>query len=458
VASARDPFNTRSQVPDDARGATFDTLPACVQGPPGSPLTLREALSRALCANVEARNAWAVIEERAAGLGQSKAAYLPTLTATGQWLRENNTSNVRDHAELSSNYSSSVNADTVSLEWMLYDFGERGAALDSAKALLRAAQATHEAVVQQAIADAAKAYFSAVAAHARVQADSEVLDNAAHSLDAAQERVGRGVAPVTEAYQAEVAREQARVSLERDRGQALAAQGVLADAMGLDPATPLILKSLDDAGTSEGAFQGALTSLMHQATTEHPAVLAAERALDAARAAAEKTKAQGRPSIKFVGQYSRNNQPVQQGQGFPHYPASGHDGYVGVQVVIPVFSGYANTYQTRQAEAQVDEQAVALDKTRRQVALQVWTSYQTLQSDSENLAVSAHLVTVADQAWQSAQRRYQLGIGTILELLSTQTSLAQAQQGRVEALTTWRFDRLALGSALGQLGPSDLAK
>jgi hypothetical protein len=83
-------------------------------------------------------------------------------------------------------------------------------------------------------------------------------------------------------------------------------------------------------------------------------------------------------------------------------------------------------------------------------------TYQTLQSDSENLGASARLETVANQAWDSAQRRYQSGIGTILELITTQTNLAQARQERVEALTTWRYDRPALGAALGRLGPSDL--
>jgi len=455
---AADPFHTRRELPADPAGKVFGELPGCAGGPVGNPLTLSEAVSRALCANVDARNAWAVVEERAAGVGLGKAAYLPTVSASGQWLRENNTSNVRQHADLSSNYSSTVNADNVSLEWLLYDFGGRAASLDNARALLRAAQASEEALLQQTFADAAKAYYAAVAAHARVIADDAVLDNASHSLAAARERVGRGVAPVTEVYQAEVAQEEARVTRNRDRGQSLAAQGVLADAMGLTPSTELTLENLDDAGSAGHAFEQSVAELMHQAAKDHPAVLAAEEAMAAAEAGVTRAKAQGRPTLKLVGQYSRNNEPVEQGRGFPHYPATGHDAYVGVQLSIPIFTGFTTTYQVKQAEAQVDQQAVALDKARQQVALQVWTSYQTLQSDSENLAVSAHLETVANQAWDSAQRRYQSGIGTILELITTQTSLAQARQGRVEALTTWRYDRLALGAALGRLGLSDLSR
>jgi outer membrane protein len=207
--------------------------------------------------------------------------------------------------------------------------------------------------------------------------------------------------------------------------------------------------------TPDASFTSTVGELMAQAERMHPAMLAAEKELQAAEAGVTQARSLGRATIKLVGQYSRNNEPVQLGLGQPHYPATGHDGYIGVQVNVPIFSGFATTYQVRQAQAKVDQQSVALDKTRQQVALQVWKSYQTLQTDTQNLALSSQLRVVATQAWESAQRRYRSGAGTILELLSTQTALAQARQQRVEAFTAWRYDRLALASALGQLGWGD---
>jgi outer membrane protein len=257
-------------------------------------------------------------------------------------------------------------------------------------------------------------------------------------------------------YQAQTAYEQARVAQTRDRGQALAAQGNLANVMALSPDTPLTLAPLDDTVQPGVAFQRSVAQLMAQAAQSHPAVAAAEKELQAAQAGVIQAKAQGRPTIKLVARYSQNNEPVQLGLGQPHFPAIGHDGYVGIEVNVPLFSGFATTYQVRQAEAQVDQQAVALDKARQHVALQVWMSYQTLQTDTQNLTTSALSQHVASLAWESAQRRYRSGVATILELLSTQTALAQARQQRVEALAAWHFDRLALASALGQLGWGDV--
>jgi outer membrane protein len=455
-AGAVDPFHVRRAIPANAGAPILGSRAPCMFGVPGDPFTLQEAIERALCANPNTRNAWAITEERAAAVGISKAAYLPTLSATGTWVHDDSITEVRDHSALSSNYATMVHSGSLSLGWVLYDFGGRRAASANARALLAAAQANENAVLQQVFADTAKGYYAAQSACERLHADDAVVADAENSLTAAQERVKQGAAPITEVYQAQTTYAQALVAQTRDRGQALAAQGDLANAIALPPDTPLTLDSLNESVTPDASFTSTVGELMAQAERMHPALLAAEKELQAAEAGVTQARSVGRPTIKLVGQYSQNNEPVQLGLGQPHYPATGHDGYIGVQVNVPIFSGFAKTYQVRQAQAKVDQQSVALDKTRQQVALQVWKSYQTLQTDTQNLVLSSQLRVVAKQAWESAQRRYRSGAGTILELLSTQSALAQARQQRVEAITEWRYDRLALASALGKLGWGDI--
>jgi outer membrane protein len=441
-------------VPPNSASALLGGDASCIAGPPGNPFTLQEAIERALCNNPDTRNAWTIIKQRAAAVGVSKAAYLPTLSFSGQSVHDDSVTRVRNLPELSTNYSTVVQSGELSLGWVLYDFGGRRAALNNAKALLIAAQANDDAVLQQTFADTAKAYYAAQAAREQLGADAAIAADAKNSFDAARQRVEQGAGPNTESYQAETAFDQAVLTQNRDKGQALALQGELAQMVALPPDTVLNLGGVEASVEPDHAFQQSVTALMAQAELDHPAIVAAEKELQAADAGVTQAQAQGRPTIKLVGQYSENNQPVQAGLGFPNYPATGHDAYIGVQASIPLFAGFATTYQVRQARAEVEQQAVALDKTKQQVALQVWKSYQVLQTDTQNLSVSERLQTVANQAWESAQRRYRSGAGTILELLSTQTALAQARQQRVEALTAWRYDRLALASALGRAGCS----
>lgn len=425
---------------------------ACKLDSPLSPLTLAIAVERALCSNPETRTAWATVEARAAALGQSKSAYLPTLSAMGQSVHDDAITRVRDHPELSTNYSTLVHSESLNLGWLIYDFGGRDAKLKSAQALLAAAQASENAVLQQTFADTAKLYYAVQAANEQVQADQAVTTDAQDSLGAAKERVSRGVAPITEQYQAETSAEQAIFTQTRDQGLALATMGALATSMALPPDTSLTLASLDQDARPTDEFQQGVAQLIDEAVRTHPTIIAAQKQLDAAEMGVIASRAEGRPSIRLVGEYSRNNEPVQLGLGLPHFPSTGRDGYVGIQVNVPIFSGFANTYQVRQAQAEVDAQSVALDKARQQVALQVWQSYETLQAGTQNLRTSSNLEKVATASWQSAQRRYRSGAGTILELLSTQTALAQARQQRVQALSDWYYERLALAASLGRLG------
>lgn len=456
VVYASDPFHLDRVTAGSPASPLLGNETSCHFGSLSSPVALEDAVERALCNNPDTRTAWAVIKQRAAAVGVSKAAYLPTLSAAGQWVHDDSMTDVLDHPALGSDVSTQVHSESLSLSWLLYDFNGRRASLENAKALLTAAQDSSASTLQQVFADVVKSYYAAQAKCELLIVDNAVLENAKEGLAAAQERVGHGAAPVTEVYQAETAFQQARLTLTRDRGELLAAEGTLASAMGLSPATSLELAGLNETVQPDAAFSESVATLIDRAEQSHPAILAAKSELQAAQSAITQAKAQGRPTIKLIGQYSRNNEPAQLGLGLPRYPAIGRDGYIGLQVNIPLFSGFGTAYQVRQAEAQAEQQAVALDDAKRKVALQVWTSYQSLDSDIDNLATSQSLQDVSTEALKSAQRRYRAGVGTILELLNTETAFAQAHQERVEAIATWRSDRLALAAALGNLGWNDV--
>jgi outer membrane protein len=185
--------------------------------------------------------------------------------------------------------------------------------------------------------------------------------------------------------------------------------------------------------------------------------MAAQAQLDAAVAKVTQTRAAGLPSLSLVAKYSENNNPTTLQLGFPQLPTTGHEWYVGFQLTIPIFSGFGQTYQIHRAEAQVELQRDTLDEAQQQVGLGVWTSYQALQTTTHNLGNSATLLDLAQRSYTAAQRRYQVGVGNILDLLNAQSSLANAKRRRIAALTDWRTARLQLAAKLGKLGMWDVA-
>jgi outer membrane protein len=69
-----------------------------------------------------------------------------------------------------------------------------------------------------------------------------------------------------------------------------------------------------------------------------------------------------------------------------------------------------------------------------------------------NLDASQKLLIVAQEALGSVQRKFAKGASDILEILSTQTALSDAQQERIRCLAEWRSARLRLLASAGSLG------
>jgi outer membrane protein len=455
-ARAFDVLRTEGGIFPTPAGAIVPEVVDCQFGPLGTPLLLAEAVERALCGNPKTREAWADVRAEAAGLGVTRAAYLPTISGTGQLVRDDSVTDVTGHSNLSSATLATVHSESVSLNWTLYDFGARAAAVKNASALLAAAQSTQDATLQSLFVTVAKDYYAAQAAAGALGAARDVERMAAGSAQAAKARTDRGIAPISDALQAQTAYTQAVLSRTKAQGQWQAAMGTLASDMDLSPDVPLALPGVSD-GVQPGAdFVQSVAELMEDARQAHPSVMAAQAQVDAAAAKVDQTRAQGLSSLSLVSKYSGNNQPATLGLGIPEYPATGREWYVGVQLTIPFFEGFSRTYQVRQSQAQLEHQQDELDNARQQVGLEVWNSYQAVQTSTDTVRDSATLLDIAQRSFTAAEHRYQAGVGSILELLNAQTALANAQQQRVQALTDWRSARLRLAGSLGRLGAADI--
>jgi len=450
-AAPLDILDVEGDIPKTAASPiTGDSI--CLFGAPGDPLTLTEAVERALCLHPKTREAWAAIKVRTEAVGAARGAFLPTLSASGQEIRDGNKTSVQGHGALDSRRVTSTYTEGLSLSWVLYDFGGRSAAFDNAAELQAAAEANHQATLQQVFATVAKDYYGAQAAQGAYAAAVETERTAKDSFDVATRRVDKGASPISDALQAQTAYYQARVTLAKAEGDWRNAMGTLAADMVLRPDADIRLSDVEQGVKPDAAFQESVTALIDEAVRQHPSVRAAEAQLKAAEATVRQTEAEGMPNVSLVGKSTRDNQPVSEGLGLPYYHATKNDNYIGLQVTVPLFEGFTREYKVRQAKAQSEVQAFTVEEARQQVGLDVWTSYQTLQTTTRNLSNSAKLLEIASQSYAVAQRRYATGVGAMIELLNAQSALAGARRQKIQSLTDWRSSRLQLAAKLGQLG------
>ncbi|MEN2470070.1 TolC family protein [Burkholderia sp. GS2Y] len=453
TAWAFDPLLTNGVVPATPAVDLLGTDEGvCAFGDLPIPLRLQNAVERALCNHPKTRQAWANVKIQAAAVGVGRASFLPTVNGNWQGTRDIARNHVTGYPQYDSNYGKNLQSASVSLSWVLYDFGGRSAALRNANELLAAAQANQVAVLQTVFGTVAKDFYAAQAAQGTLAAAREVEQTAKNSADVATVRADRGVAAISDQLQAQTAYAEAVVSRTKAESDWASAVGTLASDMNLAPATPITLPDVGDGVKPDHEFDDSVAALIEDAQQHYPGIAAAEAQVAAARAKAAQTRAEGLPRLNLVAQYNFNNQPTSLQLGFPVFPATHREWYLGFQVTIPIFEGFARTYQVRQANAQTELQIDLLAEARQQVGLDVWNAYQSLQSATKNLDNSANLLVLAHRSYEAAQRRYQIGVGNILELLNAQSAMANAKKQRIQMLTDWRSARLQLASKLGRLG------
>jgi len=447
-----DPLHVRPAVLEN--GATLPGDAASIQcstsNDLASPLALSEAVDLALCNNPQIKASWAAIKVQAGAVGEARAAYLPTMSATANRLR---TRTAYSNIALA---STSVDGNTVygALSWRLFDFGTREANRQSANSLLVAALATHDATLQRTLAATIQAYFDTQSSRAAWQAKEESEAIAQQTLESAKRREARGAVARGDTLQATTAFARAALDKNRALGNYRKALSILIYAMGLPPDSSIVLaeekedSSHDDHSRNPIDIQGEdLGAWLRDAQTSHPAILSARAQWQAAQSKVTSTRAEGLPTVDFSANYYQNGYP---GQGVS--TISSHINTVGVSVTFPIFDGFSRTYKVRGAQAQAEQLEAELANTEHNILMEVVKAHADALSSLQNLQASQTLLEAAQEALTSSQRKYDKGATDILEILSTQNALADARQERVRCLAEWRSARLRLMANSGLLG------
>jgi len=220
-------------------------------------------------------------------------------------------------------------------------------------------------------------------------------------------------------------------------------QGTLANILGLD-ANRTVKLAAANAATIPADFDRDVNTLIEEARLRRPDLQAAAAQVKAAEASVDAARAAGKPSISLTASTNQTNAAG----------ITSHGSSVGINLSVPLFSGFAPTYRIRAAEAQVETQNTQLERLRLQVALDVWTAYQNLTTATQSLRTTADLLNSAEQSERVALGRYKAGVGSILDVLNAQSALASARQQRIQSAFNWNISRATLARAMGGLDES----
>jgi outer membrane protein TolC len=273
-----------------------------------------------------------------------------------------------------------------------------------------------------------QAYYRLIGTDALVKVNEQTLQNLKTAYDAAQRRRESGLATAADVYRAETQVAQADLNLTRSRGELEKARGLLANAAGLPVNGTLRIAPLTSAPRTD-EITTSLSELLERAKQNRPDLVAAEAQARASRATAQAASKATMPAIEVTGSAGRiifpDNRPV-----VPTYS-------IALNLRIPIFTGFRDTYTVRQAEAQAAQAEASRDRLYQQTELDVWQSYYDLQTAASGIASTATQVKSAEQTSQATLARYTAGFGTLLDLITAQLDESNARVQQVQSYLDW---------------------
>jgi outer membrane protein TolC len=306
-----------------------------------------------------------------------------------------------------------------------------------------AASLTHNATIQNTVLLAQVAYFNYMATQALLAAERSAIAEAQANLNAAQGRNRVGLATIADVLQARTALSQEQLNLETIEGNLQAARGGLAAALGLPANLPFELQSLSGEIPVRAMTQN-VDSIINDALRNRPDLAAARAQAAAAYSRVRVAKAAELPSLSLGGNAARTYSSPATFAG-PSYSVT-------LGLSIPIFNGFSHQYDVAAARAQADAVSAVADQTRQNVVTEVFVSYYALQTAQHRVATADDLLASAEQSVQVAAGRYREGVGSIIDLLTAQSALANARAQQVQSRWQWYTSLAQLARDAGVLG------
>jgi outer membrane protein len=124
---------------------------------------------------------------------------------------------------------------------------------------------------------------------------------------------------------------------------------------------------------------------------------------------------------------------------------------IGLMFSIPIFDGGAREGRISETRSRVRQEYIRTKDVSDQVTLEVRSALLTLESSTQQVAVSEKGLELALKELTFARDRFAAGLTTNIEVTNAQTSVARARDNQIEALFRFNASRINLARAKGEI-------
>ncbi len=382
-------------------------------------LTLEDARRIALQNHPRILVAQAAASATSEQVTEARAAYFPTLYGSITGVESESGSRIAAGA-LNNPTVFDRFATGLTAEELVTDFGRTQNLVASARLQAQAAQEDVNFSRADVLLDVDRAFYGALRAQAVLRVAQETVKQrqlVSEQITAlAQSKLKSGL----DVSFANVNLGEAKLLLVKAQNDALASMAVLTEALGLAGAPQFDLAEPAEAPSLPG-FDEALAA----AERARPELAAARFEVDSARRFAVAERDLSLPTISLAG--VAGVAPYRQSPIPLDYAAAGFN------VNIPIFNGKLFSARRAEAEDRARQASAELTDLQGRVVRDVRMVWLSASTAWQNIALTAQILDQANKALDLAQARYDLGLGSIIELSQAQLNQAQASIAQATA-------------------------
>jgi len=335
----------------------------------------------------------------------------------------------------------------VSLSQLLIDFGRTSNLVAAAKLRDQAQNANAQATTEDIVLATDQAFYTALENRALLKVAQQTVDTRQSVERQIDELAKNNLKSNLDLTFAQVNLSQAKL-LQLDAQNNLdSSTAALAAILGFDH---LVTFELSEADTQPPTPPTDVDGLIRTAFQQRPdlqAFIYEQQATDKFRRA---QRDQLFPTISTLG--VAGGSPVRPdcfGGCFPNYFVSSWYGAIGVNMSVPIFNGFLFSAEASEAKYRAQAAAENTRDIRDRIVRDVRAAWLAANTAFQRVSVSAELAKEADLSLSLAQSRYQLGLGSIVELSQAQLQQTDAAISYVNAQYQYRLTLSTLNFEIG---------
>src|SRR5437899_1109115 len=322
----------------------------------------------------------------------------------------------------------------VQLSQLLFDIGKTLAATQVARKLAEVSAEGVELQRQLIALTVKEAYTNILLAQRLIRVQEQALERAELNLSSAKGFFDVGTQPLSTVVRAEVDVANAKVDLINARNALRTARVALNTAMAVDASTQTEIK--DNLEYEPITLDR--EALRTEALRQSPEYRAAKLQSSAAEANVQVASRNFLPDVSGVGSYGGTRPELNQTWS------------LGLAFTWTIFDGGRLIAAHQEAKANLGAANARIKAAELALLQNLEQAEIAVEATQERIQAAQVLITSAQENFRLAQGRFDVGVGTILELTDAPLALTQAQNTEAQALADYRISLARLDRSVGR--------